>query len=110
MINIHQEVTIDVDGSPEHTLTLWLVSYGSPLEDKTRRVWPAVLELLRRACADKGWLLECGGDPYREKSLAIFADGFAWPSEGSEDEAQYLPYGEADDEDGDGWTRVPFYP
>jgi hypothetical protein len=105
MINIHQEVTIDVDGSRDHTLTLWLVSYGSPRDDKTMDMWPAVVELLRRVCAKQGWLLECGGDPYSEKSLALFAEGFAWPDDRLEDEGQYLPYGE---EEEDGWSDGPF--
>lgn len=100
MINIHQEVTIDVGDPQEQTLTLWLVSYGSPADDRTKDIWPAVVELLRRACAHQGWLLECGDDPYREKSLAVFAEGFSWPVDPPDDpeESRYLPYGESDDD------------
>ncbi len=105
MINIHQEVTIDLAGDRDHTLTLWLVSYGSPKEDPTPVIWPAVAELLRRACAQQGWLLECGDDPHNEKSLATFAEGFPWPTDPLADEGQYLPYGEEDEDD---WAGAPF--
>lgn len=86
MISIHQEVTIDLGTMDEQSITLWLVSYGSRSKKAERVYWPMVAEALRSFCARQGWLLECGDDPHREKSLPLFSQGFFWPpdSDGSE--------------------------
>ncbi len=102
MITIHNEVSIELGDPQEQTLTLWLVSYGSPRDTgKQPDYWPMFVEALSHFCARRGWLLETGDDPYRDKSLAVFAEGFSWPPEQSDelDEGQYLPYGEPDDDD-----------
>lgn len=80
MITIHNEVTIDVGTMDDHPITLWLVSYGPRPDAEETDYWPLVVEALRSFCARQGWLLETGDDPYREKSLAVFAGGFGWPT------------------------------
>lgn len=85
MITIHNEVTIDVGAMDDHPITLWLVSYGPQPDMQTKDYWPLVVEALGSFCARQGWLLECGDDPYRDKSLAIFAEGFAWPPDDVDD-------------------------
>ena len=95
MITIHNEVTIDVGAMDDYPITLWLVSYGPRPDPQTVDYWPLVVDALRHFCARQGWLLECGDDPYQEKSLAIFAEGFAWPPYGADD-----PFDDSgDDED-----------
>lgn len=82
MITIHNEVTIDVGVLHEQTITLWLVSYGLPEEMDGPDYWPQVVEALRYFCAQQGWLLECGSDPYDEMSFDVFAPGFSLPLKG----------------------------
>jgi len=88
MITIHNEVTIELGDVHEQTLTLWLVTYGTPQDINERPdYWPMFVEALSHFCARKGWLMETGEDPYREKSLSVFAEGFSWPpDEEDEDE------------------------
>lgn len=86
MISILNEVTIDLGTMDEQSITLWLVSYGPRPAQDTPDYWPMVVEALRSFCARQGWLLETGDDPYREKSLAVFAGGFGWPPRGDEDD------------------------
>lgn len=95
MITIHKEITIDLGTADEACLTFWGVSYGPPPNANRDAdtgadmpdYWPVVLEALRRFCAHQGWLLECGDDPYQERSLALFGEGFFWPPEMPEDDA-----------------------
>jgi len=90
MITIHNEVTIDVGTMDDHPITLWLVSYGSQPGSQTVDYWPQVVEALRSFCARQGWLLECGDDPYSERSLAIFAGGFGWPPDHADNLLNHL--------------------
>lgn len=85
MITIHNEVTIDAGYPGEETVTLWLVSYGGKSEQNVPEHWPILVNALRQFCGLQGWLLEAGDDPYHEKSLALFAEGFSWPQESDND-------------------------
>ncbi len=87
MITIHNEVTIDVGTMERPPITLWLVSYGSQPKTDEPDYWPKVVEALRSFCANQGWLLECGDDPYHEKSLPLFTQGFFWPPDGDDEES-----------------------
>lgn len=84
MITIHNEVTISLSDPQQQDMTLWLVSYGTPAHAKMLADWHGVIEVLRRYCAQRGWLLETGDDPYQEKSLAVFDGGFSWPPDDDE--------------------------
>lgn len=79
MITIHNEITIDVGAMDDQPITLWLVSYGNKPGSAVRRYWPRILNVLRHALAEEGYLLEAGDDPYHEDSLAVFAQGFSSP-------------------------------
>ena len=78
-ITILNELSIDLDGESPG-LTLWLVSYEKPLPGDHDR-WEKFVAALGHFCARHGWQLEHGDDPYREKSLAIFAEGFSRPDD-----------------------------
>lgn len=76
MITIHDELTIepgDFSGAP---ITLWLVDYEGRKRAELHPEWPRILAYLKRVCALQGWLLECGDDPYRERSLGNLVPGF----------------------------------
>jgi hypothetical protein len=76
-IRILNEISIDLDGETP-ALTLWLVAYGE-MQDGDQDRWEMFITALEHFCGRQGWQLERGDDPYREKSLAIFAQGFSSP-------------------------------
>ena len=88
MMTIQHEITVDVGEATEKLVTLWLVSY-SDSPDCEHDHWCIFVEALAEFCAEKGWHLECGGNPCAERRLAIFAEGHEWPDD--DVSSSYLP-------------------
>ncbi|MEZ4682068.1 MAG: hypothetical protein R2932_48465 [Caldilineaceae bacterium] len=78
-IHITNELTIEI-GDLEHSLTLWLVSYDDSSKETDADIRSRFIEALQVLCLRRGWVLECGDDPYQEKSLGVFT-GFARPDD-----------------------------
>jgi hypothetical protein len=87
MLTIHTEITIEMGDFSEHPITLWVVSYGPPSKKQLKKDLPAVLNVLRRSCANQGWLMESEhDDTYRNENPNVFSQGFLWPQD-DEDKA-----------------------
>ena len=80
MIQVHNELNVDL-GDDGDSLSFWLVTYGPPPCPAALQKADAFIHALALWCLSEGWELECGDDPYQEKSLRIFDGGFSSPDE-----------------------------
>ena len=74
-MTIQNELTVDMGNATEKLVTLWLISDNNAPEYEHDHGCIFV-EALAEFCAGQGWLLECGGNPCEERSLAILAEGY----------------------------------